>query len=314
MKYFDQKEIIEALCYVELIPKLENSFQNEYQVPPRSHYSYNSGEGELDSTLLLMPAWKNQRYVGLKIITVSPYNASKEKATIQGVYLLMDAKDGKVIAQFDAKSLTNLRTAASSALASTHLSRKDASTMLMIGTGSLAPELIKAHCAVRPIETVFVWGRNYEKARKLAQGLSVENVEIVPINNLDEHISKVDIVSTATSSPDPLVLGDRLIPGQHIDLVGAFKPTWREADDLAILNSSVFVDTRQGTLEESGELLIPMGKGKFKKDDIRADLFELCKHQKAGRSSDQEITCFISVGFALEDLAAAELVWEKHMK
>ncbi len=314
MKYFDQIEIEAALCYAELIPKLEDSFQKEYQVPPRLHYSYNSGEGELDSTLLLMPAWKNKRYVGLKIITVSPYNASKNMATIQGVYMLMDAKDGKVIAQFDAKSLTNLRTAASSALASTYLSRKDASTMLMIGTGSLAPELIKAHCSVRPIETVFVWGRNYEKARKLAQGLSIGKMEIIPVSNLEEYISNVDIVSTATSSSDPLVFGDRLIPGQHIDLVGAFKPTWREADDLAILNSSVFVDTRQGTLEESGELLIPMGKGLFKQEDILADLFELCKNQKQGRISDQEITCFISVGFALEDLAAAELVWEKHMK
>lgn len=314
MKYFDQKEIEEALCYAELIPKLKDSFQKEYQVPPRLHYSFKSGEGELDSTLLLMPAWKNEEHVGLKIITVSPYNASKDMATIQGVYMLMNAKDGKVIAQFDAKSLTNLRTAASSALASTYLSRKDASSMLMIGTGSLAPELIKAHCSVRPIETVFVWGRNYEKAQKLAQGLSIGKLEIIPVSDLEAHISKVDIISTATSSPDPLVFGDSLIPGQHIDLVGAFKPTWREADDLAILNSSVFVDTRQGTLEESGELLIPMEKGLFKQEDIRADLFELCKNQKQGRSFDQEITCFISVGYALEDLAAAELVWEKQVK
>lgn len=199
-------------------------------------------------------------------------------ATIQGIYILMDAKDGKVIAQFDAKSLTNLRTAAASALASTYLSRKNASTLLMIGTGSLAPELIKAHCSVRPIKTVFIWGRDYEKARKLAQSLSIEKLEIIPVSNLEEFISKVDIISTATSSSDPLVFGDRLIPGQHIDLVGAFKPTWREADDLVILNSSVFVDTRQGTLEESGELLIPMGKGLFKQEDIRADLFELCEN------------------------------------
>ncbi len=314
MKYFDQKEIEEALPYEELIPKLKDSFQKEYQVPPRLHYSYNSGEGALDSTLLLMPAWKNNRYVGLKLLTVSPYNSSKDMATIQGMYMLMDAKDGKMIAQFDAKSLTNLRTAAASALASTYLSRKDASTMLMIGTGSLAPELIKAHCTVRPIETVFIWGRNFEKARKLAQGLAIAKIKIIPKSNLEQYISKVDIISTATSSPVPLVFGHSLIPGQHIDLVGAFKPTCREADETAILNSSVFVDTRQGTLEESGELLIPMGKGMFKQEDIRADLFELCKNNKQGRSSDQEITCFISVGYALEDLAAAELVWEKQVK
>jgi ornithine cyclodeaminase len=130
---------------------------------------------------------------------------------------------------------------------------------------------------------------------------------------MDEYIPKVDIISTATSSPDPLVFGDMLIPGQHIDLVGAFKPTWREADDEAILNSSVFVDTREGTLSESGELLIPMEKGLFKKEDIKADLFELCKKQNIGRTSQDEITSFISVGYALEDLAAAELVWEKYV-
>jgi ornithine cyclodeaminase/alanine dehydrogenase-like protein (mu-crystallin family) len=311
LKYFDQTEIEGALSYQELIIKLEDAFSYEYKVPLRNHYNYKSGEGEIDSTLLLMPALKNEKYVGLKIITVSPYNAAKDMATIQGIYVLMDARNGKVIAQFDAKSLTNLRTAAASALASKFLSRKNSSSLLMMGTGALAPELIKAHCAVRPIESVFVWGRNYQKACNLAQSLFIEKVEIVPIEDVEEYIPKVDIISTATSSPDPLVFGDRLIPGQHIDLVGAFKPTWREADDEAILNSSVFVDTREGTLSESGELLIPMEKGLFKKEDIKADLFELCKKQKSGRNSQDEITSFISVGYALEDLAAAELVWEK---
>jgi ornithine cyclodeaminase/alanine dehydrogenase-like protein (mu-crystallin family) len=311
LKYFDQTEIEDALSYPELITKLEDAFKCEYSVPLRNHYNYKSGEGEIDSTLLLMPALKNEKYVGLKIITVSPYNAAKDMATIQGIYVLMDARNGKVIAQFDAKSLTNLRTAAASALASKFLSRKNSSSLLMMGTGALAPELIKAHCAVRPIESVFVWGRNYQKACNLAQSLFIEKVEIVPIEDVEEYIPKVDIISTATSSPDPLVFGDRLIPGQHIDLVGAFKPTWREADDEAILNSSVFVDTREGTLSESGELLIPMEKGLFKKEDIKADLFDLCKKQKSGRNSQDEITSFISVGYALEDLAAAELVWEK---
>jgi ornithine cyclodeaminase/alanine dehydrogenase-like protein (mu-crystallin family) len=260
-----------------------------------------------------MPAWKNESYVGLKIITVSPYNSAKSLATIQGVYLLMNAIDGQVIAQYDAKSLTNLRTAASSALASKFLSRKDASSLLMIGTGALAPEMIKAHCSVRRIKTVWIWGRSFEKADMLSRQLSLNGVEICPIKNIDDHIQNADIISTATSSAEPLVFGHKLICGQHLDLVGAFKPTWREADEEAILKSSVFVDTREGTLNESGELLIPIEKGLFKPENIKADLFELCKKQKRGRSSDEEITCFISVGYALEDLAAAELIWEKYL-
>ena len=313
LEYFDKEKIYAALPYQELVDKLEVSFCNKYEVPPRLHYDYKSGQGEESSTLLLMPAWKNEKYVGLKIITVSPYNSANELATIQGIYVLMDAKDGQIIAQFDAKSLTNIRTAASSALASKFLSKTEAESMLMIGTGALAPELIKAHCTVRPIRRVWVWGRNFDKAKEVAKSLSIDNVDIVPIENIEDKISNVEIISTATSSPEPLVFGDKLIPGQHLDLVGAFKPTWREADDQAIINSSVFVDTREGTLKESGELLIPMEKGLFAPDHIKADLFELCKDEKQGRRSYEEITSFISVGYALEDLAAAELIWEKHL-
>ena len=313
MKYFNQELIKEALSYPELIEKLEGAFCNKYEVPPRLHYDYESGQGEEGSTLLLMPAWKNKKYIGLKIITVSPFNSEKNLATIQGIYVLMDAKDGQVIAQFDAKSLTNLRTAASSALASKFLSKKESKSMLMIGTGVLSPELIKAHCSVRPIQKVWIWGRDFNKAAKIAEDLLLEGVEILPIENIQDQISNVDIISTATSSSKPLVFGAKLNLGQHPDLVGAFKPTWREADDKAIINSSVFVDTREGTLKESGELLIPIEKGLFSPDRIKADLFELCKKERGGRISDEEITSFISVGYALEDLAAAELVWEKYL-
>ena len=311
MKYFDQGLIEKALSFPELINKLEDSFQRDYEVPQRLHYEYSSGKGENSSTLLLMPAWKNEHFVGLKVITVSPYNTNENMATIQGIYSLLDASNGKVLAQFDAKSLTNLRTAAASALASKFLSKEDSNTMLMIGTGALAPELIKAHCAIRPIKRVWIWGRSNEKARKISEKLSISNVEAVPIENIEDFVAEADIISTATSSPTPLVLGKHLVPGQHVDLVGAFNPTWREADDHAIINSSVFVDTRSGTLKESGELLIPMQKGLFSPEDIKGDLFNLCKGEHAGRKNIDEKTVYISVGYALEDLAAAELVWKK---
>ena len=313
LKYFDKRDIEEALSYPELIEKLRDAFQKDYQVPERLHYPYDSGQGKEMSTLLLMPSWKNEHFVGLKILTISPYNSEKNLATIQGIYLLMDAKDGQILAQFDAKSLTNLRTAAASALASSYLSKKHSRSMLMIGTGALAPALIKAHCAVRHIEKVWVWGRNYDKARQIAKGLSMRGVEIAPVKRIEDHVSEVDIISTATSSENPLVFGKLLRPGQHLDLVGAYKPTWREADDEAIINSSVYVDTRTGTLKESGELLIPMEKGMISSNHIKAELFDLCKQNHQGRTSDEEKTVFISVGCALEDLAAAEHVWAKNI-
>lgn len=313
MKYFDKKEIEEALDYPILVEKLRASFQEKYQVPERLHYDYSSGSGENSSTLLVMPAWKNKAYVGVKMISVSPYNSQKDLATIQGMYVLMNAEDGQILAQFDAKSLTNMRTAAASGLASTYLSRVESKSMLMIGTGALSPELIRAHCAVRPIEKVMIWGRNLEKAEKIAESLNDEVASVFPVENISESIAEADIISTATSSPTPLVFGAHLNPGQHLDLVGAFKPTWREADEEAIVNSSVFVDTREGTLKESGELLLPIGKGTFGAQDIRADLFDLCKKSHSGRTEDEEKTVFISVGYGLEDLAAAELIWEKYI-
>ena len=283
-------------------------------MPSRLHYDYKGENAPMDSTLLLMPAWKKEHFVGLKVLTISPYNSEKSKPTIQGIYLLMDAKDGGILAQFDAKSLTNLRTAASSALASKFLSKKGSKSLLMIGTGALAPELIKAHCAVRPIEKVWLWGRNNEKAKTIAKDLDLAGVAVEVCDKISERISEVDIVSTATSSPDPLVFGDEMLAGQHLDLVGAFKPTWREADDSAIVNSSVFVDTREGTLKESGELLIPIEKGIFTVEKIKADMFDLCQGKHKGRSDEHERTVFISVGYALEDLAAAELVWAKYLQ
>ncbi|MCG8311521.1 MAG: ornithine cyclodeaminase family protein [Cytophagales bacterium] len=313
MKFFSKTEIEKALDYPSLIEKLEDAFQQNYEIPQRLHYNYESGMGQDASTMLLMPAWKNEKYVGLKVISVSPYNSEKNQATIQGVYVLMNAKDGQLLALYDAKSLTNLRTAASSALASKYLSKKYAKSLFMIGTGALAPELIKAHCAVRPIEKVAVWGRNFEKARKVSDELGLNGVQVFPVKNIKDFVSKAEIISTATSSPAPLVFGNQLVRGQHLDLVGAFKPTWREADEEVIINSSVFADTRKGALKESGELLMPMGKGLFAPEDIKADLFDLCNKQHAGRSYDEEKTVFISVGYALEDLAAAELVWEKYI-
>lgn len=309
MKYFDKTEIEQFLDYPSLIDFLESSFKDDYEVPPRMHFDYQGENALLDSTLLLMPAWKNERFVGLKVLTISPFNNEKNKPTIQGIYILMDAKDVEILAQFDAKSLTNLRTAASSALASRFLSKKDAKSMLMIGTGTLAPELIKAHCAVRPIEKVWIWGRNRDKARKISVDLALDWMEVRPCENISDYIPQVDIISTGTSSSNPLVFGDQLVAGQHLDLVGAFKPAWREADD----NASVLVDTLEGTLKESGELLIPMEKGLFKPDDIKADLFDLCRGNHQGREDGDQKTVFISMGYALEDLAAVELVWSKYL-
>ncbi|TQO38411.1 ornithine cyclodeaminase [Arenibacter algicola] len=292
--------------FPDLINALRTAFSaQDTLVPMRHHHDFPNPEVEEDSTLLLMPAWKPGKQAGVKIATVSPKNGQFNLPAIQGTYIYLDALKGSILALLEAKSLTVKRTAAASALASQYLSRENSSSLLMIGTGALAPNLILAHASVRPIKTVYVWGRDYSKALSLSQKFKNASFQVQPIKAIKDKISDVDIISSATLSKTPLVLGKYLQPGQHVDLVGAYKEDMREADDEAVKKAEVYVDTYQGGLKESGDIVIPLKSGILKETDIKADLFELTSQFKGGRKSAAEITMFKSVGHALEDLAAA---------
>ena len=298
--------------FIELIEELKYYFsKNKVIVPMRHHHDFPNPEVNADSTLLLMPAWNPSKNAGVKIVTISPENGQFNLPAIQGAYIYFDAIKGNVKAILDAKNLTVKRTAAASALASIYLSRQDSNSMLMIGTGALSVNLIKAHTSVRPIKNVFVWGRNFEKAKAIAVALKNENFNIQPIKTIIEKISDVHIISCATLSKTPLVFGKYLRKGQHIDLVGSYRKDMREADDDTIKKASVFVDTFQGGLKESGDIFIPLQNGVLKESDIKADLFLLSSEAKPGRINANEITLFKSVGHAIEDLAAATYYYNK---
>lgn len=309
-----KEQLEEHLDYPNLIEALRKAFQENYIVPARHHHNYTNPQEGIDSTLLLMPAWQDGKYLGVKIVTVSPKNGQYNLPSIHGVYTLFDAHKGMPLAQIDAATLTAQRTAAASALASSFLSKKDSKVLLMVGTGALAPELIKAHMSIRPIKKIYIWGRNFEKSKRLAKKITIilqnENCEIFPVHQMEKAIKEADIISSATLSSKPLLFGDKLKAGQHLDLVGAYKPDMRESDDVAILRSSVFVDT-YGGIHESGDIQEPMQKGILQKENICGDLFELSQGEKIGRKNSNEITLFKSVGHALEDLAAAKLIYEK---
>ena len=308
----DSNFIEESTDFNELISEIKNHFSSdEVIVPMRHHHDFPNPKVQADSTLLLMPAWNPSKNAGVKIVTVSPENGQFDMPSIQGTYIYFDAIKGSIKAILEAKSLTVKRTAAASALASSFLSKSDANSILMIGTGALSINLIKAHASVRPIKEVFIWGRNFDKAKEIENQLQHEDFSITPVKSIEDKISKVDIVSCATLSKTPLVLGNYLKEGQHIDLVGAYKKDMREADDETIAKASVFVDTFQGGLKESGDIVIPLQNGTLKEEDIKADLFHLCAHKKPGRQSTKEITVFKSVGHALEDLAAANYYYNK---
>ena len=298
--------------FSELIRTLKEGFSsNKINVPMRHHHDFPNPEVGADSTLLLMPAWNPSREAGVKIVTVSPENGQFGLPSIQGVYLFMDTKKGVIKALMEAKSLTVKRTAAASALASSFLSRKESSSLLMVGTGALAPNLIQAHTSVRPIKKVFIWGRNQKKAKDICDRLKNEEFEIRTVATIEEIINEVDIISCATLSKTPLIFGDYIKEGQHIDLVGAYKKDMREADDILIGKSSVFVDTFQGGLKESGDIVLPIQHGVLKEEEIKSDLFGLCAGDHPGRTNKEEVTVFKSVGHALEDLVAASYYYNK---
>ena len=306
--YISAQEIIKALPYPQLIHALKKGFQEKYTVPLRHHHSYKNPTSPIDSTLLLMPAWKSGDYLGVKIITVSPNNSAYQLPAVQGIYLLFNAKTGTPIANLEAKTLTTRRTAAASALAASFLARKDSQSLLMVGTGNMAPALIEAHAAIRPIQQVYIWGRNFHKATAVAQQLQGKNFDIQPIKDLAKIAPQVAIISCATLSEQPLIKGEWLQAGQHLDLVGSFTPTMREADDVCIQRSRVYVDVLEGATKESGDIVIPLANGTIHLSAIQGDLFDLCRGRVEGRQNDQELTLFKSVGHALEDLVAAKLV------
>ena len=295
-----------------LIEALRKGFSNsEIEVPMRHHHDFPNPQENIDSTLLLMPAFHPGKDLGVKIVTVSPNNGEHNLPAIQGVYIYLDAQKGNIKAILEAKALTASRTAATSALASSYLSRTDSSTLLMIGTGALASNLVKAHASVRPITKVYVWGRNSEKSKAVCDELKDFPFSCQAVESIENVIHKADIISCATLSKMPLVFGKWLQEGQHLDLVGAYKKDMREADDEAISKSSVFIDTYQGGLKESGDIVIPLQNNIIAKEDIKADLFELCSNTKQGRTSAKEITYFKSVGHALEDLVAASHFYQE---
>lgn len=312
MQFFTSEDISSLLSYPTLIDALRIGFTREYVIPNRVHLDYNNPEDKNQNTLLLMPAVSCSDVAGVKIVNISTENSARDLPSIQGIYYLLDAITGEPKAIFDAKSLTNWRTAAASALAADYLAPKNSKSLLMIGTGSLAPFLIDAHSAVRPIKELHIYGRNREKAEALAEAKSGQFEKIEIVDDLTTSLSRTDIISSATFSETPLVKGEHLRVGQHIDLVGAFKPTSRESDDEVMLRSKIYVDTLEMAPREAGDLALPLQSGVISTEDIQGDLFGLCRSEVQGRVGNDEITVFKSVGHALEDLVAAQLVFTSH--
>jgi ornithine cyclodeaminase len=305
MLQLDAREVASRLGRAPLVDALDRAFRSEIHAPDRQHYAVGDSPAGKD-VLLIMPAWQAGGFIGVKLTTVFPDNAAHGRPAVHASYAVFDATTGLPVAVLDGTELTRRRTAAASALAARYLARPDASRLLMVGTGALAPHIIESHAAVRPITSVRVWGRRFQRAQEIAQGFA-GRMDIKAADDLEAAVRWADIISCATLACTPLVHGAWLRPGQHLDLVGSFTADMRETDDDALLRASLYVDTRAGALAESGELLHAIASGVITTANIRAELRDLARGTVPGRRSTDEITLFKSVGSAIEDLAAAEL-------
>ncbi len=319
MKTISASDLIRVLDPLAIVNALDDAFRSSIVAPLRHHHTM-ARVGEPDAILLAMPAWTDQSHggteeavIGVKLVTVVPGNGARGLTGVMGSYVLMSGVTGAPLAILDGTTLTHLRTAAASALAARYLARTESSRLLAVGSGALMPHLIKAHTSVRPITYLTIWARDSAKADAMARSLAALNLDIRVVSDLDRAVGEADIVTCATMSMTPLVHGEWLKPGTHVDLVGAYTPAMREADDEAIRRARVYVDTMEGATHEAGDIVQPLKSGVLTTDAIVGDLFALANGRAQARTSATEITLFKSVGTALEDLAAAKLAYDRVM-
>ena len=302
----DGAEVARLLPYLDLVDALEAGHRAPAAVSRRSVFSPERS----DQSFLALPAWQPGQAIGVKLVTVFPANPAAGLESVQALYALFDGSDGRPLALIDGTELTYRKTAADSALGARFLARPDAATLLMVGAGGLAPHLIAAHRTVRPsLGRVLVWNRTRPRAEAVASATGASVVD-----DLAVAVAEADVICTATMTKEPLVQGRWLRPGTHLDLVGSFQPDHREVDDACVLRSALYVDDRLATLSEDGDLVLPLQTGLISPDDIRGDLYQLCRGEVAGRTDAEAITLFKNGGGGHLDLMAARLAWDRRSR
>jgi ornithine cyclodeaminase/alanine dehydrogenase-like protein (mu-crystallin family) len=307
MQIIDAAATAQALPFSRLIPALQALFAQGCEVPARQLHAI-AEPGAAAVTSLVMPAWLPGSHYGVKIVNIAPGNAVLGLPGLHSTYLLFNAATGVPLALLDGDQITSRRTAAASALAARWLARDDARHLLVVGAGRVARLLPAAYRVVRPIERVSVWARTPAKAQAMAALWRAEGLDAQAVVDLASAVRAADIVSCATLATEPLVQGAWLQPGCHLDLIGSFTPAMREADDACFVGAALYIDTVEA-LQKSGDLLGPLARSVITPGAVRGTLASLARGESGGRRSAAERTVFKSVGTALEDLAAAMLVW-----
>ncbi|MEO6626771.1 MAG: ornithine cyclodeaminase family protein [Burkholderiaceae bacterium] len=298
-----------ALPFGALIAALRQMFVQGCEVPLRHTHVVKAPDGSARGTVLIMPAWQTGRYLGIKTVNIFPGNGARALPGLHASYVLYDASTGVPLALLDGNEITARRTAAASALAASYLAPAGAATLLVVGAGRVGSLLAEAYRAVRPIRRVLVWDRTPAHAQALVERLQADGIAAEWATDLAGAARSADVVSCATLATQPLLRGQWLAPGSHLDLIGSFAPHMREADDACFSGAQIHVDTNEA-LQKSGDLLEPLASGAIAPADVCGTLADLCRGMPRRGAVLGQRTVFKSVGSALEDLAAAVLVYE----
>jgi ornithine cyclodeaminase/alanine dehydrogenase-like protein (mu-crystallin family) len=299
LTFFTNADVAAALDYPTLIEALRLGLAQPCTAPMRGCQALPDA-----ASLLNMPVWQRGQGLGVKLVTVFPGNSAQGLPSVAAVFALFDDLTGQPLALLEASEMTARRTACTSALAADYLTRADAQTLLVVGSGTLAAHMVRAHCVVRGYSRVLLWGRTPAKVAALVEKLRAEGYPVEAAGDLQASVEQADTLSCVTTSRAPLVLGAWLRAGTHLDLVGAFLSSMRETDAAAVARARIVVDTREAAMEEAGDLLFAIQEGAIEASAIQTELQDLLQG-RGQRGCATEITLFKSVGYALEDLIAA---------
>lgn len=312
-----ERDILDAVNIKDIIEADKEALKNysggKCDIPLRTVIDVDKKNS---STAIFMPGLvEDKNALGIKIIDIYPQNIEKGLITSPSTMILIDKENGFVKAILDGTILTRLRTGAVSGAATEILSNKDANKFLLIGTGGQAERQLEAVLSVRKIKKAYVYDLNFERAKEFAkimeEKLKNYGAEIIAIENSEEVIGDVDIITTVTTSKKPVFDGRKVKKGVHINGVGSYTPDMQETpEEFLIRADKIFTDTKEGVLKESGDVIIPIKSGKLKREKVSHELGSLILSREVGRESEKEITWFKTVGFAGLDLVAAERIYE----
>ena len=318
MLVISRNDLRSILGMEEVIEAVEAAFadyaRGRWVIPSRTLFNLPEG------IILYMPSFLSsgeeaEEILGAKLVSVFPENPGKGLPLIYGLYLLYDQTTGSPLALIDGVYLTGVRTGAASAVATKYLSRKDSRTLGIIGTGVQAGFHLMAILTVRAIEVCYLFDGMEDRARRFVEEYSDKvKVNLEVLSSADEVVGESDVVVTVTTSPTPVFSGSSVREGTHLNVIGAFTPETREVDSETVKKACLFVDSYEGALSEAGDLLIPMKEGVISREDIRAELSEIVAGIMPGRTTEDEITLFKSVGLAIEDAAVARLAYDRALE